>query len=334
MRRILLLSVLVAMAALSLNCASSDNANINTTATTNVTPPGASPTPASENLQVVERPQKIKDQMAARGEQDQATPTLKFVEPREGATINGSTVNVKLALGGDLKGYKPYKDPATAMGNHIHVILDNQPYEAYYNLDQPFELRNVVEGKHTLRVFASRPWHESYKNAGSFQMVTFNVKGGGDASKPTTTNGGQVMANVANKNTGANTGSNSNTAAPREGKDVAATKASDVDPKKPLLTYSRPKGDYKGSDAQEGIMIDFWLSNAKLQGQGGEYRVRYSVDGGEPKYIDKWEPIWLKGLNAGKRTIKLELVDKDGGLVGNGDYNSTSREIAIGAPVI
>jgi hypothetical protein len=30
-------------------------------------------------------------------------------------------------------------------------------------------------------------------------------------------------------------------------------------------------------------------------GDGGEYRVRYSVDGGEAKYIDKWQPIWLSG---------------------------------------
>lgn len=333
MRRTLLTLAPVVMAALFFAaCASDDNANRNTTATTNVTPPAATPTtPTTQNLTVTERPQKIKDDMAKRGEQDKAAPTLRFLEPREGATINGSTVNVKLALTGDLKGYKPGKDPATGMGNHIHVILDNQPYEAYYSLDQPFELRNVSEGKHTLRVFASRPWHESYKNAGSFQMVTFTVKGGGDASKPTTTNGGQVMAdnkNAANQSGNANMAANSNAAPPREGKDVASSTASDVDAKKPLLTYSRPKGEYKGADA-EAIMIDFWLSNAKLQGDGGDFRVRYSVDGGEAKFIDKWEPIWLKGWTAGKHTVKLELVDKDGKVVANGDYNSTSREITV-----
>jgi hypothetical protein len=341
MRRTLVPLMVILVSALSLaGCASNDNANVNTTATTNVSPPvTTSPTPATQNLEVTERPQKIKDMMAARGEQDQAAPALKFVEPREGATIGGSTVNLKLALSGDLKGYKPMKDPATGMGNHIHVILDNQPYEAYYNLDQPFELRNVSEGKHTIRVFASRPWHESYKNAGSFQMVSFTVKGGGDASKPTTTNNGQVMADnksaanttvtnthptmQANSNTAA-----SNTAAPREGKDMAVSTAQDVDPKKPLLTYSRPKGEYKGADT-EAIMIDFWLSNAKLQGDGGDFRVRYSVDGGEARYIDKWEPIWLKGWTAGKHTVKLELVGKDGSPVANGDYNSTSREITV-----
>lgn len=337
MRRTLLALASLLMVALFLAaCASDDNANRNTTAVTNVTPPAATPTiPTVQTLTVVERPQKITEQMQARGEQDKATPTLRFLEPRDGATITGSTVNLKLALSGDLKGYKPGKDPATGMGNHIHVILDNQPYEAYYSLDQPFELRNVTEGKHTLRVFASRPWHESYKNAGSFQMVSFTVKRGGDAAKPTTTSDGQMMgSNKAAANTSMNTAhpampANSNTTpAPREGKDMSSSTASDVDAKKPLLTYSRPKGEYKGADT-EAIMIDFWLANAKLQGDGGEYRVRYSVDGGEAKFLDKWEPIWLKGWTAGKHTVKLELVDKAGNVVTNGDYNSTSREITV-----
>jgi hypothetical protein len=269
--------------------------------------------------------------MTQRGEQDEAAPTLSFVSPREGATIAGSTVEVKLNLGGDLKGYKPMKDPATGMGNHIHVILDNQPYEAYYDLSQPFELRNVTEGKHTLRVFASRPWHESYKNATAFQMVAFTVKVGGDATRPTTTATGQKMADNKNMNAGGNTNMSANTAAApplREGKEMPQSAGGDVDAKKPLLTYSRPKGEYKGDDTN-AIMIDFWLSNARLQGDGGEYRVRYSVDGGEPKLIDKWQPIWLGGWTAGKHTVKLELVDKNGTPVDNGGYNSTSREITV-----
>jgi hypothetical protein len=328
--------LLVALVASLPACTTADNTNANTTATTNVTPPPAG-SPSPQNLTVAERPQKIKDQMQARGEQDEAAPTLRFVEPRDGATITGSTVNVKLALAGELKGYKPAKDPATGMGNHIHVILDNQPYEAYYNLDQPFELRNVTEGKHTLRVFASRPWHESYKNAGSFQMVTFTVKGGGDAAKPTTTATGQTMAD--NKNTNANTANtnaananaaNANAAATpaREGKEMSSSQAGEIDASKPLLTYSRPKGDYKGADA-DAIMIDFWLTNAKLQGDGGQYRVRYSVNGGEPKFIDTWQPIWLAGWTTGKHTVKVELVDKDGNVVENGGYNSTSRDIYV-----
>ena len=85
----------------------------------------------------------------------------------------------------------------------------------------------------------------------------------------------------------ANANSNANAAATPEGKDMQASTAGAIDKTKPLLTYSRPKGEYKGADA-ENIMIDFWLSNAKLSGDGGEYKVRYSVDGGEAKMIEKW----------------------------------------------
>jgi hypothetical protein len=312
-RKFLPLSLaILASALLFISCAgNSDNAS--TTATTTVTPP------PTQNLAVVARPQKILDLMKARGEQDEAKPTLKIVSPAKDAVIAGSKVEVKLDLSGDLKGYMPHKDPATGKGNHIHVILDNQPYEAYYELGQAFELRNVVAGKHTLRVFPSRPWHESYKDDGAFQMVTFTVKGGGDAAKPTTTNSGQTVAN---------NNSSPATAAPREGKDFPASTAGEVDSAKPLLTYSRPKGEYKDADA-DPIMIDFWLTGAKLKADGGEYRVRYIVDDGDAKFIDKWEPIWLSGWINGKHTVRLELLDKDGKPVENGGYNTTSREITV-----
>jgi hypothetical protein len=266
------------------------------------------------HLTEVARPQKIADMMTQRGEQDNAKPVIMVLEPKADSTVGSSTVKVKLGLSGDLKGYQPMKDMATGMGNHIHVILDNQPYEAYYNLNQEFELRNVADGEHTLRVFPSRPWHESYKFAGSFQMVKFTVKNGGaDTSKPATTNANQTM---------------SNSSATPEDKEMAESHGGAVDTTKPLLTYSRPKGEYKGADA-EAIMVDFWLSNAKLTGDGGEYRVRLSVDGAEVKMIDKWAPVWFSGWTEGKHTVKLELVDASGNLVDNGGYNSTSREITV-----
>jgi hypothetical protein len=298
--------------------------NGNATATSTVTPPG------KQELTKVTRPQTIMDLMKQRGEQDQAQPTLRVISPANHSTVNGSTVDVKVDLSGDLKGYMPHKDPATGKGNHIHVILDNQPYEAYYELNQPFELRNVSEGKHTLRVFPSRPWHESYKNKGAFQMVDFTVKGGGDASKPTTTRDGQVMASPTKSpaakpeaSRAATPGSSPTPA--REGKAMASSNAGEVDLTKPLLTYSRPKGEYTGAEA-DPIMIDFWLLNANL---GADYRVRYTIDGGTPGFIDTWEPIWLTGWTSGKHTVKLELVDKNGQVVENGGYNTTTREFSI-----
>jgi len=316
--------LVIALAAISA-CTPATNTNVSNAANTNTANGAASP--EKQVLTEVERPQKVRDLMAARGQQDEAAPALKILEPKADSTVTSSTVKVKLALSGDLKGYKPMMDEATHTGNHIHVILDNQPYEAYYNLDQEFELRNINDGQHTLRVFPSRPWHESYKNDGAFQMVKFTVQnGGGDANKPTTTNSGNTMANAKAANSNANT--TANTAATPEGKDMKPSEGGNVDAKKPLLTYSRPKGEYKGADA-DAIMVDFWLSNAKLTGDGGEYRVRYSVDGSEPKFIEKWGPIWLSGWTNGVHSIKLELVDKDGNVVDNGGYNSTTREITV-----
>ncbi|MDQ3748711.1 MAG: hypothetical protein M3367_06840 [Acidobacteriota bacterium] len=308
---------LVALAAFSACATSTTNTNANTNSNANLTNTGLVNTkPTAQYLTEVPRPQKIQEQMATRGEQDNAAPTITVVEPKNGATLNNSIVKVKLTLAGDLKGYKPMMDMETKMGNHIHVILDNQPYEAYYNLDQEFELRNVSDGEHTLRFFPSRPWHESYKNANAFQMVKFTVKNGGaDTTKPATTNANQAM-------------SNANASATPEGKDMQSSTAGAIEASKPLLTYSRPKGEYRGTDA-ESIMIDFWLSNGKLSGDGGEYRVKYSVNGGEAKFIDKWSPIWLSGWADGKHSVKLELVDKNGNLVDNGGYNSTTREITV-----
>ena len=317
MKYTILLTTLFALVCLTACPAPTTNTNTNST---NTNTANTNALPAAQVLSETARPQKIKEMMGQRGEQENAEPSLKIVEPKADSTVASSTVKVKLDLSGDLKGYKPMKDMATQMGNHIHVILDNQPYEAYYNLESEFELRNVADGEHTLRVFPSRPWHESYKSDGAFQMVKFTVKdGGADTTKPATTGAGNTMANA---------NSNANAKPVPEGKDMQPTKAGAVDTTKPLLTYSRPKGEYKGADA-EAIMIDFWLWNAKLTGDGGEYRVRYSIDGGEAKFIDKWEPIWLKGWTDGKHKVKVELIDKTGNVVDNGGYNSTEREISV-----
>ena len=263
----------------------------------------------AEPLAVTERPDSIKEKMKERGDQDKAEPELIIESPKEGETINSSTVKVKVKVNGDIKMGK--NDAGT--GNHVHVILDNQPYAAHYMWDEGFELRNVSDGEHTLRMFASRPWHESYKNEKAFKTIKFTVKDGkADETKPTTDDNGKKLADAKKA----------------EGTDVKESKAGDVDFTKPFITYSRPKGTYKGDDAK-AIMIDFWLSNAKLIGDGGEYKVQYVINDTQPQLLEKWEPIWLKDWKDGKNTIKLTLLDKEGNFVDNSDYNSTTREITV-----
>ena len=100
-----------------------------------------------------------------------------------------------------------------------------------------------------------------------------------------------------------------------------------VDPSKPLLIFNLPNG--KTFRQGEEVVIDFSLANAKLKGDGGEYRVRYIVDDEDMKWIDRWEQVVLTGWLPGKHTIRLELVGPDGWPYKNGDYNVVTHEITL-----
>jgi hypothetical protein len=100
-----------------------------------------------------------------------------------------------------------------------------------------------------------------------------------------------------------------------------------VDAKQPLLIFNLPNG--KTFREGEEVVIDFSLANAKLKGDGGEYRVRYFVDDGEMQWIDKWEQVVLTRWTPGKHTIRLELVGPDGWPYRNGDYNVVNRDLTI-----
>lgn len=83
----------------------------------------------------------------------------------------GAPVEVRI----DVKNYEIFQDPATQTGQHVHIVLDNLPYFAYFDLNKPWKFKSIPAGTHTLRVFPARPWHESIKEPGAFAMVTFHV---------------------------------------------------------------------------------------------------------------------------------------------------------------
>jgi hypothetical protein len=99
-----------------------------------------------------------------------------------------------------------------------------------------------------------------------------------------------------------------------------------LNPKKPLLTYSRPKGDYEGDDTKR-IMVDFYLTHAKLSPTGD--RVLFVLDGTDQDPFTAWKPRWLEGLAPGEHTFKLTLVDAKGTPIENGGVNSTERKIQV-----
>lgn len=305
MRSIFLL-VGLSSAVLSLACSSARDANANTTATTMVRPP------PTQVLSSVSRPDWIV-RLIQSPEAAGVKPRVRIISPQAAQSLAPKPISVRFDLTGGLDMYSFVCGKIAgivAAGDHAHVTLDNQPYQDCY-LHQPCELREVSPGKHTLRVMASRPWHETYKNQDAFQFVSFSV-----------------------------------TTQPEEAK--KEQEPDQVDPAKPLLTYNSPSefkteaadpakmivtqncgpGANKNNEV-EPVMIDFWLSSAKLKGDGGDFRVRYFIDDDDAQFIDKWEPIWLRGWTSGKHTVHLELLGSDGWPVKNGGYNIASRQITI-----
>ncbi|MGF1519850.1 MAG: hypothetical protein ACFCVB_18890 [Nodosilinea sp.] len=102
---------------------------------------------------------------------DAYTPQVRLLSPRPGEVLNDTSVTVRLQV----RGLPLFKNDDWQLGPHLHLFLDNEPYRAVYDLSEPITFENLAPGTHTLRVFASRPWHESFKNQGAFDQRTFHV---------------------------------------------------------------------------------------------------------------------------------------------------------------
>ncbi len=99
-------------------------------------------------------------------------------------------------------------------------------------------------------------------------------------------------------------------------------------PRSPLLTYSRPKGEVNGSEANR-ILLDFYLSNIPANGMGAQgFRVRPSIDGHAMDDLTAWVPYYIENLPDGPHTIGLQLIGRDGAPVA-GPFNTTEHRITV-----
>jgi hypothetical protein len=130
--------------------------------------PAAAPNPLTGQLMEVSPPEGIQ---ALKPFLDVYQPRVSIQFPAEGATLQDSTVAVRLQV----RDFPTSKDPDLGLGPHLHIFMDDAPYQAVYDPSEPILFENLAPGTHTLRVFASRPWHESFKNEGAFDQVTFHL---------------------------------------------------------------------------------------------------------------------------------------------------------------
>ena len=102
---------------------------------------------------------------------EQYQPQVTILSPKMDEILPSTTVNVQVQVG-DLP---IFQNPELKLGPHLHLIVDNETYGAVYDVDKPIVLTDLTPGTHTLRLFASRPWHESFKNEGAYAQTTFHV---------------------------------------------------------------------------------------------------------------------------------------------------------------
>jgi hypothetical protein len=195
---------------------------------------------------------------------DGAMASLMLMAPRAEQVITRGGVTVRVRL----NNWPLAADP----GNHVHFIVDDEPYFAVRDLSQPVDLAALVrtnlghelaEGSHVLRMFPSRPQHESVKSAAAFQAVSFAFR--------------------------------------------TATPGFSFNPSAPLLTYSRPKGC---NVLGQRVLLDFFVTNAALSAEG--FKVRYAIDDAASGEISRWVPHFIENLPEGEHRLRLTLIGADG----------------------
>ncbi|PZD77935.1 hypothetical protein [Mesonia sp. K7] len=83
-------------------------------------------------------------------------------------------------LGAQTQPKSPNGLAASDKGQHIHLIIDNEPYSAHY--DPKFK-KEMSEGDHVVLAFLSRSYHEAVKNANSYVVKKISVGNVTDANK-------------------------------------------------------------------------------------------------------------------------------------------------------
>lgn len=107
--------------------------------------------------------------------------SIKITSPVEDQLITDESFTVKYKLD-----KYSVSEGGKNVGQHVHVIVDNLPYEADYSLDGSivFDSKKVKPGRHVVCVFPARKFHLSLKGANCFDCVTFYYKERNDNPVP------------------------------------------------------------------------------------------------------------------------------------------------------
>lgn len=218
-------------------------------------------------------------------------PTAPLPTVKLTAPANGQVIPADKAA--DFAVKLDVRNWATATGSsHVHLILDNKPYKPIYDTKAPVKLGELAGGEALAE--------------GQHVLVAFPSRANHESVK---TKGAFTMLEFF----------------------VGRKGEIKTELKKPLLVYSRPKGEYKGENGSH-VLIDFQLANVTLA--EGKENVSVAVTGpgisGEltQKVTSFGAPLYLDNLRTGSYSLKVELLGADGKVLA-GPWNSTTRTIKI-----
>lgn len=178
----------------------------------------------------------------------------------------------------------------SAKGQHVHIIVDNQPYLANYTPGEPFDIGTLDEGPHSLVVFPSRSYHESVKNEGAHDVLNFWV-GEETGSFPLDPSQPTIIYS------------------------------------RPKGTYSGDAAERIMLDfylhnvtlSSDGYTARYTIRPADA---GADAEPLASIT------LTEWTPAFVTGLESGDYVVTLELLDAQDNVV-PGTFNSTEREITV-----
>ena len=99
------------------------------------------------------------------------SPKVTILEPQNDQTYQDTDIKLRLKI----DNFQIFQDERWSIGPYLQLIIDDRPGKPIYNLDEPIVLEDLSPGTHTIRVFAARPWQESFKNPEAYAQSTFHV---------------------------------------------------------------------------------------------------------------------------------------------------------------
>lgn len=265
----------------------------------NLPPPPPPPPPPPEVLTVTPPPSTLVDAAAPEPvlppvtlAPGQASPDPAAPLPTVKLTAPRRDEVIPTAKAADFAVKLDVRGWQTAMGSqHVHLILDNKPYKAIYDTKAGVKLSELSGGA---------------LEEGQHVLVAFPSRANHESVK--TKDALVVVPFYVGKKGDAK-----------------------LDPKKPMLVYSRPKGDYKG-DAANHVLIDFQVVNVALAEGKEHVHVAVTGPGIEKELTGSVEkfgtPLYLDGLRNGAYELTVELMGADKKPLA-GLWNRTTRTIHI-----